>query len=105
MNASLASDLMEEWRTVIVDSTVMSLIQGYEINQSHFIKDEDGGIYVDKTGMNIFIKKLEKKLRTEVKYLSYVDYRTSFRKAIPLQVRQLARDVDESNPEIYQPII
>ena len=28
---TLASDLMEEWRAVIVDATVMSLINGYEI--------------------------------------------------------------------------
>ena len=33
---TLASDMMEEWRAVIVDSVVMSLVQRYEISIEHF---------------------------------------------------------------------
>ena len=55
---TLASDLMEEWRAVIVDSVVMSLINGHEISIDRFSKREDKpGIFIDKEGMRIFINK------------------------------------------------
>lgn len=38
---TLASDLMEEWRAVIVDSVVLSLIQGNEISPDDFYTDKD----------------------------------------------------------------
>lgn len=38
---TLASDMMEEWRAVIVDTTVMSMINGHEIHQNQFTKDEE----------------------------------------------------------------
>lgn len=58
---TLASDLLEEWRAVIVDATVMSLIQGNEIDISEFRKDEEtGAVMISKQGVNIFIKKIEK---------------------------------------------
>ena len=38
---TLASDLLEEWRAVIVDATVMSMIQGNEISINEFSKDEE----------------------------------------------------------------
>ncbi len=33
---------MEEWRAVIVDSVVMSLVQGNEIDIIDFKKEDDG---------------------------------------------------------------
>jgi len=36
---TLASDLMEEWRAVIVDATVMSIINGNEIQKDDFVKN------------------------------------------------------------------
>ena len=38
-HATLASDLMEEWRAVIVDATVMSMINGHEISKDQFYFD------------------------------------------------------------------
>lgn len=103
---TLASDLIEEWRAVIVDSVVMSLINGHEIFLEHFEKDFDmPGCYLTKDGMKIFLNKLEKKLRTKIKYLSYVDYAVSFRGAIDLQVKQLVKAIEENDCELYKPVI
>ena len=33
---TLASDLMEEWRAVLVDSTAMSILNGHELHQEDF---------------------------------------------------------------------
>lgn len=84
---TLASDLLEEWRAVIVDATVMSLIQGNEIDISEFRKDEEtGAVMISKQGVNIFIKKIEKKLQSNMNYLEYLEHPVSFRRAIWWQV-------------------
>ena len=50
---------MEEWRAVVVDSVVMSLVQGNEIQPEHFEPDEEtGGILLTAQGMRIFIRKM-----------------------------------------------
>ena len=101
---TLASDLMEEWRAVIVDSLVMSLINGHEIKKEHFTLGDNGGYFLTSDGMKIFIKKFENKLKTSARYLSYVDYSVSFRRAMDLQVNQLVKAIEEENADLYKPI-
>lgn len=102
---TLASDLMEEWRAVIVDSVVLSLIQGNEISINEFWKEEDQeGIFLTNTALKILITKLEKKMRTETSYLKDVVERTSFRKAIWMQSGKLVQAIEKEDPQIYEPI-
>ena len=102
---TLASDLMEEWRAVIVDSLVMSLINGHEIKTEHFMRGaDDPGIYLTKDGMSIFIQKIEKKLRQEMKYLDYIDYPVSFRRAMELQINSFINVVEKEDESYYHPI-
>lgn len=102
---TLASDLMEEWRAVIVDATTMSLVNGHEIHKDDFVFDMDQpGCYLSKNGLKIYLNKLERKLQTEVKYLSYVDYSVSFRRAIFLQMEKLVKAIEAGDAEIYEPI-
>jgi CRISPR-associated protein Cas1 len=84
---TLASDMIEEWRAVIVDSTVMSLVNGKEISPDNFFTyDDKPGVFIDKDGMKIFIRKLERKFITPSRYLAYADYPVSFRRGIGLQL-------------------
>lgn len=102
---TLASDLMEEWRAVLIDSLVMSLIQGHEVSIDNFTPDyETGGIMLDKTSFSTFIKKYEKKMKTETHYLDYVDYGTSFRTAIYLQINNLVKALEQEDADIYSPV-
>lgn len=102
---TLVSDMMEEWRAVIVDSTVMSIINGHEINKEDFITDVDEpGCYLTGNGLKIFLSKLEKKLQTDVKYVSYVDYAVSFRNGIALQLDLLVHAIETGDASIYKPI-
>ena len=98
--------MMEEWRAVIVDSTVMSMINGHEISKECFVFDLDcPGCYLTREGLKIFLNKLERKLRTEVRYLKYVDYAVSFRRAILLQMDRLANAIEKGDAKLYEPII
>ena len=102
---TLASDLMEEWRAVIVDSVVMSLVTGHEIKKEHFQNDIDQpGFFLTNEGMKIFVNKLEAKEHTNTRYLTYVDYPVSFRRAIEMQIGQLVKAIEEEDATLYEPI-
>lgn len=102
---TLASDMMEEWRAVIVDATAMSLINGHEIHKEDFcFHTEEPGCYLERSGLKIFLNKLEKKLQTEVRYLNYVEYPVSFRRAIFLQMEQLTKAIETGDANLYEPI-
>lgn len=103
---TLASDLMEEWRAVLIDSTVLSMLNGHELDKEDFYTNlEQPGVFLVKEGFKAYIKKLETKFRTESKYLSYVEYSVSFRRALDLQVNQLVKAMESGEPELYRPII
>lgn len=101
---TLVSDLLEEWRAVIIDAVVMSLINGHKISKDMFYY-EDGGCFIDKKGLNIFINKLEKKLMTSAKYLYKADYEVTFRRAIGLQIDSLIQAIRHEDADIYYPIV
>ncbi|MGN1318834.1 MAG: CRISPR-associated endonuclease Cas1 [Lachnospirales bacterium] len=99
---TLASDLMEEWRAVIVDSTVLSLIQGNEISIDEFdVDSETGGVLLSNNAMKVFIKKYENKMRSENTYLGY---KSTYRKCLWHQVYVLVKAIEENNPLLYEPI-
>lgn len=100
---ALASDMMEEWRAVIVDSTVMSLVQGHEILPEHFETDEEtGGIVIKSVGMKIFLNKLESKFNAYSKYLS--DEKCNMNYALYLQSVAMLKAVDNKDRDMYSPL-
>jgi len=102
---ALASDLLEEWRPVIVDSLVMNLLNNQGFSKDDFVKDsESEAVFIEKTAIKKFVRSFEDKIRTETSYLSYIDYPVSFRKAILFQVGVVIKAIEENNPSIYLPI-
>ena len=102
---TLASDLMEEWRAVLIDSLTMSMINGHEISIEDFYQEEGKeGIYLSNKGFKTYINKLEGKFRSDQKYLSYVDYSVSFRRALDLQINQFCNAIESEDPTMYKPI-
>ena len=103
---TLASDLMEEWRAVLIDTTALSMLNGHELVKEDFYTGIDQpGVFLEKDGFRKYIQKLEGKFRTENKYLSYIDYSVSFRRAMDLQVNQFVKAIETENVEEYMPVI
>lgn len=99
---ALASDLMEEWRPVIVDSMALSLIHHHEITAEHFQRSEEQeGIFLTREGRSLFIKAYEKKLHTSNQY---VDGKQSFRKSLETQAQRFGRALMEEDAELYYPV-
>lgn len=103
---TLASDLMEEWRAVIVDSTVMSLIMGNEIGIENFTtSNERPGVFLDRVAMKVFLKKYDTKLRNENNYLRYSNTKMSYRRALWYQVAQLTKSIENRDLNYYEPVV
>jgi len=100
---SLALDLMEEWRAVIVDALVLSLLNLRIINQKDFIEDEEG-LFLTGDGWRKFIGQFEKKMGEKVKHPSReakVNYRSYIEEQIRLFVRALKGE-DEYKPAVFR---
>mgnify|MGYP004706445253 CR=1 FL=1 len=103
---TLASDLMEEWRAVLIDTLAMSMLNGHELLKEDFRKDnETGAVFLENDGFKKYIGKLEKRLHSDSNYLSYIDYRVSFRRALDLQVNQLCNAIETNDPKLYKPVL
>ena len=98
---TLASDLMEEWRAVLIDSLALSMLNGHELCKDDFYTEtEQPG-----DGFKKYIQKLENKFRTETRYLSYIDYSVSFRRAMDLQINQFVKVLETNDVELYHPVV
>lgn len=103
---TLASDLMEEWRAVLIDSLALSMLNGHELCKDDFYTEtEQPGFFLEKDGFKKYIQKLENKFRTETRYLSYIDYSVSFRRAMDLQINQFVKVLETNDVELYHPVV
>lgn len=103
---TLASDLMEEWRAVLIDSTALSMLNGHELKNSDFYTGiEQPGVFLEKDAFKKYVEKLENKFRAENRYLSYIEYSVSFRRAMDLQINQFIKAIETENADEYMPII
>lgn len=102
---TLASDLMEEWRAVLIDSTALSMLNGHELLLEDFYSGSDcPGVFLEQEGFKKYIKKLEGKFRTDSRYLSYIEYAVSFRRALDFQIAQFVKAIETENVDEYMPI-
>ena len=58
---TLASDMMEEWRAVLIDTTVMGILNGHELSVDDFYSEENklGVFSVSYTHLDVYKRQLE----------------------------------------------
>lgn len=102
---ALASDMIEEWRAVIVDATVMNLINRRELTKKHFEYDTNGKVKIlTREGYAILINKIENKLKSQNRYLSYLGKPVEFREAIWSQINRLSKVIETGNVDYYKAV-
>ena len=97
---ALVSDLIEEWRAVIVDALVISLIKRGSITENMFTLNKKG-CYFSPEGKKIFLNAYNKKINTENKYISGEH---SYRDSLRIQCQNYAQAISNKNINIYTPI-
>lgn len=86
---ALALDMMEPFRPLIADSSVIQAINNGEIKPTDFVSAA-GSVALDGDGRKRFIACFERRLGHEVTHPSF-NYKVSYRRLLELQARLLAR--------------
>jgi CRISP-associated protein Cas1 len=101
---ALVSDLMEEWRSQLVDSLVSYVVNSQIFTIDDFtLPDEHGGVYFQPHALKKFLKHWEEKLQSEVTH-PHTGQKVVFRRAIELQVREYISCL-KGDVEVYRPMI
>lgn len=99
---ALALDLAEEFRPIVGDSVVLTLVNGGEVSSKDFI-ERGGALALTPHGRRKVIGAYERRLSTEVRHPVF-GYSVSYRRVMEIQARLLARRIAGEIPE-YLPIV
>lgn len=89
---ALSLDLMEEFRSPIVDSIVITLINNRILKADDFI-GEMGTFRLKDDARRTFLEKYEERMNTEVAHPVF-KYQATYRRCIELQARLIAKTLD-----------
>ena len=89
----LAFDLMEEFRSPVVDSLVLNIVNHSLFKPQDFdIVPSTGGVYLNQSARRIFLKQFEMRINEEVSHPD-LQSQVTYRHAIQLQVRRYKRSL------------
>lgn len=101
---ALVSDLVEEFRALVVDSLVVYLANRNLFTIDDFTyPDERNGVYFQPHALKKFLKHWEERLQTEVTH-PHTDQKLPYRRCIELQVREYIACL-MGEVEVYRPMI
>ncbi|HEY6315097.1 MAG TPA: CRISPR-associated endonuclease Cas1 [Streptosporangiaceae bacterium] len=99
---ALALDLAEEFRPLLADSTVLTLVNNREISASDFLV-RAGAVTLTAEGRKTVIRAWERRMTTHVRHPMF-GYQVSYRRAAELQARILGARLTGELPA-YQPLV
>ena len=99
----LVSDVMEEFRAIVVDAVVLNLILNNRIDAKEFSCSDSQGCLIGKEAKKKFIKTFENKLNSKIKH-PISGFSLDYRRCIEHQINDLARIIRGLNLE-YHPLI
>lgn len=88
---ALALDLMEEFRTPVVDSVVVTVINNRIIQPDHF-SEQLGTYRLSDAGRRRFLETFEERLATSIEHPIF-GYKATYRRCLELQARLVAKTV------------
>jgi CRISPR-associated protein Cas1 len=94
---ALALDLAEEFRPLIADSTVLSLVNNREVQANDFIT-RAGAVALTDAGRRAVMGAYERRMNSEITHPIF-GYKISYRRTLEVQARLLARTVLGELPE------
>jgi len=99
---ALALDLMEEFRPLIAESAVLSCVNNRVITERDFVRAGEA-VNLSAAGRKRFFQTYEQRMTSLVTHPVF-DYKVSYRRALELQARLLARVLTGEIAE-YQPLL
>ncbi len=99
---ALVLDLAEEFRPLLADSTVLTLINNREVSAGDFLV-RAGAVTLTAGGRKAVIRAWERRMTTELRHPMF-GYAVSYRRAVELQARILAAHLVGELPQ-YEPLV
>jgi CRISPR-associated protein Cas1 len=99
---ALALDLAEEFRPLLADSVVLTLINNREVGASDFLI-RAGAVTLTAPGRKAVIRAWERRMAAEIRHPLF-GYTVSYRRAVELQARILAAHLVGELPQ-YDPLV
>lgn len=102
---ALALGLVEEFRALVADSVVLTLVNNRRIQPDDFqpARDQDAGIYLTRKGWRTFLHAFSRKLQLPVYHLP-AGKTLSYQKILEVQARGLRKCIESGIPD-YQPFL
>jgi CRISPR-associated protein Cas1 len=94
---ALALDMMEPFRPLIADSTVLTVINNGEVRPTDFVRAA-GSCVLSDAGRKRFIGAFERRMQHEVTHPIF-KYRVSYRRLLEVQARLLIRHLSGEIPD------
>jgi CRISPR-associated protein Cas1 len=94
---ALALDLMEEFRPLVADSTVLTTVNTEAVQAHHFIRAA-GGVALNDAGRRAFLESYERRMSQEITHPLF-GYKVTYRRVLEVQARLLARTLLGELPE------
>lgn len=105
-HAALCSDIMEEFRPILVDTLAIYLLNNDKITKEDFIFNiKNNSVLLNKDGASKIVKEFEKRILQKVSYVKEVNYKMNFREIIEYQILLLIKSMIENNPKIYKAVL
>ena len=95
---ALALDLVEEFRSVIVDSVILNLVNRRRVAAEDFEPGPEGGVFLKRAAQRTFFDAYTARINTEVHYAP-AGRRLSYQKLFEVQARSLRRAIEAGRPE------
>ena len=99
---ALALDLIEEFRPLVVDSTVLGVVSRAGLDPSDFRQEEGGAMLLKSGGRRRFLDALRMRKQEKVTHPIF-GYRVSYQRIMEIQARLLARVICGEHDD-YRPM-
>lgn len=104
-HAALASDIVEPWRALMVDDTVLRLVRSGQVTADMFtVHDKTGGVFASRDASRVIIRAFGEKIVRSESYLADDHRRYTFQYALDLQLQSLVRAVESGDGSRFSPM-
>jgi CRISPR-associated protein Cas1 len=101
---ALVSDLMEEWRPVLIDAFVLHLVNKGSFKSIDFeVDNSSGGVFLKRHQSKDFLNRYEKRVLTQIKNTDNESSEIfNYRIQLEHQVKMMAKAIENSNSTLYK---
>ncbi|MBI4770976.1 MAG: CRISPR-associated endonuclease Cas1 [Chloroflexi bacterium] len=100
---ALALDLVEEFRPIVADSVVLTVVNKRMVDEADFVAGEDDGVFLSRAGLRRFVAQFGRRLNTPV-FHPLAGRALSYQKVFEVQARQLRKAIESGEP-VYKPFL